>query len=176
MTWQNFHRRGDVLRAVISTADERRDGVLPLDVDGVAQTFRDEPTLVGALQLRWHTRLSGHVERALLDQPMDLEAAVVTAWRATAEELPGVRLVLDRARESEDPTVHTAMAKATAKERTLLAVMAGLVSQQDEAAARVGARLEEEARLGFHPLRTAGRSGHRGQPQRLVERLKALVA
>ena len=61
MTWKSHHRRGDVLREVIRTADERLDGRLPLDVDGVADTFGDELTLLGALQLRWHTLLAGHV-------------------------------------------------------------------------------------------------------------------
>ena len=45
-------------------ADARRDGLLPMDVTGVRETFGDELTLLGALQLRWHTRLSGHLERA----------------------------------------------------------------------------------------------------------------
>ena len=30
MTWTSFHRRGDVLRDVIESADQRLDGVLPL--------------------------------------------------------------------------------------------------------------------------------------------------
>ena len=42
MTWTSFHHRGEILRAVIATADVRRDGVLPLDVAGVAETFGDE--------------------------------------------------------------------------------------------------------------------------------------
>ena len=42
MTWKSHHRRGDVLREVIRTADERLDGRLPLDVDGVADTFGDD--------------------------------------------------------------------------------------------------------------------------------------
>jgi hypothetical protein len=173
MTSQNFYRRGDVLRTVISTADDRRDGLLPMEVDGVAQTFRDELTLLGALQLRWHTRLSGHVERALMEQPMDLESAVVRAWRATASEMPGVRLVLDHYRaEPTDDAMAQAMAKATAKEHTLLAVMAGLVSQQDASAARVGARLEDEARSGWRPAPVS----HRGEAVSLVGRIRAALA
>ena len=82
MTWTTFHRRGDVLHAVTQAADERRDGVLPMDVTGVHETFGDELTLLAALQLRWHTRLSGHIERALLDHPSDLEEAVTEAWHA----------------------------------------------------------------------------------------------
>src|SRR6478735_1481131 len=98
MTWTTFHHRGEILRTVTRTADQRRDGILPMDVDGVRETFGDELSLLGALQLRWHTRLSGQLERALLHQPMDLEEAVVSAWHATADELPGTRLVLDHCR------------------------------------------------------------------------------
>ena len=58
MTWKTFHRRGEILRTVITTADARCDGRLPRDVDGVAETFGDELTLIGALSLRWHTRLA----------------------------------------------------------------------------------------------------------------------
>src|SRR5687768_17251284 len=58
-TWTSHHRRGEVLRRVMEAADERRDGVLPTDVDGVAETFGDSLDLLGALQLRWHTRLAG---------------------------------------------------------------------------------------------------------------------
>src|SRR5207342_3890107 len=80
MTWTSFHRRGDVLRDVIAVADERRDGVLPADVDGVSATFADDLDLLAALQLKWHTRLAGRIEREQLNQPMDLRHAVVRAW------------------------------------------------------------------------------------------------
>src|SRR4051794_39292552 len=50
MTWTSFHRRGDVLREVIAAADQRRDGLLPSDVDGVSETFTDELDLLAALQ------------------------------------------------------------------------------------------------------------------------------
>ena len=41
MTWKAFHNRGETLRAVIATAAVRRDGLLPMDVPGVAETCRD---------------------------------------------------------------------------------------------------------------------------------------
>ena len=126
MTWKSFHNRGEILRSVIATADVRRDGKLPMDVDGVRETFGDELSLLGALQLRWHTRLAGRIERELLGQPMDLEAAVLAAWRGTAAEMPGVLNVLDHYKaEPVDEAMAEALAKATAKEHTLLAVMAG---------------------------------------------------
>ncbi|MGB0190543.1 MAG: hypothetical protein ACPF9W_06210 [Nocardioides sp.] len=84
MTWTSYRNRGEILRTVIATADARRDGLLPWDVEGVAESFGDELTLLGALQLRWHTRLAGRIERELMARPMAFEAAVVDAWRATA--------------------------------------------------------------------------------------------
>ena len=33
-----------------------------MDVPGVAERFRDELDLLGALHLKWHTRLAGHIE------------------------------------------------------------------------------------------------------------------
>jgi hypothetical protein len=174
MTWKSFHRRGEILRTVIATADARRDGTLPMDVDGVTETFGDELSLLGALQLRWHTRLAGRIERELMHQPMDLEQAVISAWRATADELPGVLAIVDRHRaEPLDAAMAEAMAKSAAKERTLLAVMAGQSSAQDEAAARVGARIEAAARAGHRPV---GASPVVDANHGLLERIKAALA
>jgi hypothetical protein len=106
---------------VILAADTRRDGLLPLDLPGVTEAFGDELTLLGALRLRWHTRLAGRVERELSRVPADPEAAAALAWTETARELPGVRAILDHYR---DHPVDEAMARATAiasaKERALL--------------------------------------------------------
>src|SRR3954454_14050491 len=128
MTWTSFHRRGEVLRNVIASANRRCDGHLPLELPVVAETFGDELTLLGALQLRWHPRLAGRIERELLAEPLDLEDAVVAAWHATADELPGVRAILDREQAAPRPPASSAaMAKAAAKEHVLLAMMAGRV-------------------------------------------------
>ena len=52
-----------------------------------------------------------------MDQPLDLEQAVITAWRATADELPGVRAIVDHHRDHPlDDAMAEAMAVATAKE------------------------------------------------------------
>lgn len=179
MTWKSFHRRGEVLRSVMAAADARRDGFLPLDVDGVAETFGDALTLLGALQLRWHTRLAGRIERELMSQPMDLEGAVVAAWVATADEMPGVRAVLDQHRATPlTGAMAEAMTKATAKERTLLAVMAGQAGSNDPAgAARVGAGIEERARESWRPVRAGVHGGsHRAGNDSFLERLKAALA
>ena len=174
MTWKSFPRRGEILRDVITTANERRDGNLPMDVEGVADTFGDELTLLGALQLRWHTRLAGRIERELMAQPMDLGRAVVAAWHATADELPGVLAIVDHHRAApRDEAMAEMMAKATAKERVLLAMMAGRVSAPDATAVRVGEAIEQEARATYRPAPNAGR---RAPQPRLLDRIKAVLA
>ena len=171
MTWTTFHHRGEVLRTVIRTADARRDGVLPMDVTGVRETFGDELTLLGALQLRWHTRLSGHLERAMLDHPTDLEQAAIDAWHATADDLPGTRSVLDHHRaEPLDEEMASALAVSAAKERILIAAMAGRAGARTEDTVASGLELEQRAR---HTRRTTPTPpGPRG----LFGRIKAHVA
>jgi len=116
----------DVLRAVVEEANRRCDGVLPTDLPGVGEVFGDELTLVGALQLRWHTRLAGAVEQAVEAEPGEPESAVVTAWRRTAQALPGVRAVLDaRAEHPASEAERAALRTAESKDRALLAAMAG---------------------------------------------------
>jgi hypothetical protein len=173
MTWTSFHSRGETLRAVIETANARRDGRLPRDVDGVSERFDGELDLACALQLRWHTRLAGRIEQELMAEPLDLESAVVTAWLRTAGELPGVRAILDSCRaEPSDAAMERAMAKAVAKEHVLLAVMAGSAGVGDELAARVGARIEERARAGYVPA-PAVVTEHRPS---LIGRIRAALA
>ena len=178
MTWKSHHRRGDVLREVIRTADERLDGRLPLDVDGVADTFGDDLTLLGALQLRWHTRLAGHIERELSDQPLDLENAVALAWLAAAEDMPGIRAVIDHyVAHPTTPEMARALRVATAKEHEMLALMAGRASAPGPAAQRVGRGIERGARTSYVPGRRARSSSHPGAgPTSLVRRLKAVLA
>jgi hypothetical protein len=157
MTWKSFPStrepgRGEILRDVIACANRRRDGRLPMDLDGVAETFGDELTLLGALQLRWHTRLAGRIERELTLEPMDLEDAVVAAWHATADELPGVRAIIDRQRsEPANAAIAEAMTKSAAKEQMLLAMTAGRVSAPGATAVRVGAEIERRARASYVP-------------------------
>lgn len=174
MTWTTFHHRGEVLRTVIDTVDTRRDGVLPMHLAGVPETFGDEPTLLGALQLRWHTRLSGHLERELMHQPMDTDEAVVDAWHATADEMPGIRAVLDRYRaEPLDQGMATALTTATAKELALLGAAAGRHGATPEDTAAAGRVLEQRARATYRPAPVAP-ANHRGPT--LLGRLKARVA
>ena len=121
MTWKSYHDRGAVLRDVIDTLDARRDGLLPMDVTGVTEAFGDELGLLGALQLRWHTRLAGLIERELARDPGDPVAAAAEARRATARDLPGVRAVIDHYTEHPlDERMAHATAVAARKERALL--------------------------------------------------------
>lgn len=177
MTWDAFHHRGDVLRTVTAEVDRRRDGSLPMDLPGVSETFRGERDLLGTLHLRWHTRLAGRIERELAGQPLDLESAVVDAWRATADQLPGIRAVLDRqAADADHADEETArvMAVAVAKERQMLAVLAGRVSttEPEPHGQRIGAELEERARTGWDQ----STADDRVAPASFLHRLKAALA
>jgi hypothetical protein len=147
MTWTTFHHRGAILQTVVETADKRRDGVLPMNLPGVAETFRGELDVLAALQLKWHTRLSGNIERALMSQPLDLEDAIATAWGLTSEQLPGVRKILDRYAETpSDPEMAAALTRANEKEWIRLAAAAGLANDESAAAARAGHQVELRAR------------------------------
>jgi hypothetical protein len=178
MTWTSSHRRGEVFRTVIATAEARRDGMLPMDVEGVAETFGDELTLLGALLLRWHTRLSGRMERELASQPLDLESAVVAAWRATAEQMPGVRTIIDHHLAHPcDDAMRTALARATAKEHLMLAAMAGRVSlgsAAGPAGVRIGAEIERRARAACPSVPVPERDA--GAGARLLGLIRAALA
>lgn len=179
MTWDAHHRRGEVLRAVVDEANSRRDGALPMELPGVAETFGDELSLIAALQLRWHTRLAGRIERALMESPMDLESAVVSAWRGAASELVGVRQILDAYTQSPStPAMGEALERAHRKDWMLMAAMAGKASAQDTRAASVGRSLEEKARAAYDPTVVSGR--HRadveGGRTSLLGRIKAVLA
>lgn len=176
MTWTSYRNRGETLRLVTDAADARQDGEIPRDVAGFAEAFADDADLLGALLLRWYTRLAGRIEREILLDPHDLPRAVISAWRATAEEQPGIRAVLDRhadlaATGELGPDLAVVFEKAAAKERTMLALMAGLASGAGAATEAVGARLEEEARSAVRIVRVE-------MPVRLslIDRLKAALA
>ena len=181
--WHAHHNRGETLRTVISTADERLDGVLPMDLDGVTEVFGDELDLLGALSLKWHTRLAARIERELTHGPTDLEAAVIAGWRATARDLAGVRLVLDHyLAEPTTSEMAEVMIRSHAKEQVLLAVFAGKAPADlglDPDAARVGALIEERARAGRDAAEVARekRQGRHAEVRPgLLDRLKAALA
>ena len=178
MTWDAYHRRDEVLRTVIAEADARGDGTLPIELPGVAETFGDELALIGALQMRWHTRLAGMIERELMDQPRDLESAVMSAWRRTAAELSGIRAVLDaHATAPTSVAMGAACARAQHKNWTLMAAMAGRASPTDRRAADVGRGIEQRARAAYRPVTAGGthRADQNPHPS-LLGRIKAHLA
>ena len=143
MTWDAYHRREGALRSAVAVLDRRRDGQLPwTELDAVRTAFDTPTDLLLALQMRWHTRLAGQVDRILGDQPMDLRAAVIEAWRAATVDLPGVRAVLDA--HEDEPALRTALAK----ELAYLAAAAGVAGLADPAAVRVGQEIRSDARSG----------------------------
>lgn len=152
MTTTPAYTRANVLQAVINEAQVRQDGHLPSDLPGVTTTFVDTADLVGALLLRWHTRLATALERAMGEYPLDLEAAVVRAWRRARDESAGVRLVLDRlAANPPNEAVARALRTTAHNDWAYMAVAAGLASTLDAAATPVGRSLETKARCGDHP-------------------------
>ena len=183
MTWNAFHHRGETLRTVEATADERRDGILPTQVPGVAENFTDELDLISALLLKWHTRLSGNIERAMMREPMDLEQAVADAWRTTAEQMPGVRRIMDRSTEFPDgPEMQAALNRAQQREWVRLAQAAGLANHSSATAVAAGQRVERLARQGLEgPAQVSTDSTDATEEpldanDSLVDRIKAVLA
>ncbi len=170
MSWNTFHDRGEILREVVRVADDRRDGALPMSVPGVAENFTDELDLLGALLLRWHARLFGNIERAMADEPMNIASAVASAWRTTAEQMPGVRLVLDRSIEQPDGAdMEGIVIRARRREWAHLAAVAGLANGEGAAAVAAGRRVEGLARAGL-PVPTPAEVEDTPKPEAASER------
>lgn len=177
MTWNAFHNRGEILRQAMATADTRADGELPMDLDGVAECFDGELDLLAAMMLKWHTRLAGNIERALAEQPLDLEVAVIAAWLETQRQLPGVRAVIDRAATLPAETeIARLVAKAQHREWARLAIAAGLASDPGPLAAERGRDLELAARAALPARQAAARGVSERVTPTLVERIKAVLA
>jgi hypothetical protein len=114
------------------------------------------PSFVGLNpRLMWSFRAVQHWVHDLIHQPIDADEAVVAAWHTTADELPGIRKVFDHQRnEPADDATMTALEIARAKERMLLAAMAGRAGTTTGATLAAGRALEERARASYRP--TAG--------------------
>lgn len=150
MTWVDYHRRDEALRAVVELADRRVDGLLPWEeVPGAEEIFGTPSELLRALQMRWHTRLVGSLDEMLAEEPLDLEAATVRGWCRAAEAMPGARAVLDANRD------HTAVAPGRRKDFVLMASTAGLGNAEDEYAVRAGRALEGRARMALDDVPAA---------------------
>lgn len=165
--------RASVLHAVIDTTLARRDGQIPTDIEGIDNFFDGIEDLASALLLRWHTRLIASLERGLSDEPEDREQAVIEAWRHANWIYWGVRMVVDELTDNP-PTEKVADAvRMTARnDWAAMAIAAGLASGFDEPAARVGQRLELEARRRNQVERsTAREQRHRTPLTKLKETL-----
>jgi hypothetical protein len=139
--------RAGVLHAVTEEILARKDGQIPTNVDGIDTFFHDPEDLADALLLRWHTLLTASLERGLAGDPEDRKEMVIDAWRHAAETYRGVRMVIDELAENP-PTEGVAQAVRTTARNdwAAMAIAAGLASDFDEPAIRVGHRLELEAR------------------------------
>jgi hypothetical protein len=162
--------RASVLHAVIDDILARRDGQIPTNIDGLDTFFDGVGDLANALLLRWHTRLVASLERGLVDDPEDREEAVIEAWRHANWIYWGVRMVIDELQRNP-PTEEVAHAvRRTARnDWAVMAIAAGLASGFDEPAARVGHRLELEARRRNHVEHSTARDP---QPRTLLGKFK----
>lgn len=142
MTWDAYNRRKAVLREMLPVADRQRELTLAelLDtIDGAHEAFPTETDLLFELQMTWFQRLSGHMDRLLLDASESPDLVPVRAWVDTAADLPGTRALLDAHRD------HPALRKAFAKELAYLAMSAGVPVSAAELRAR-GQRIQDTAR------------------------------
>src|SRR5687767_11371083 len=88
-SWDRMHARTASLREVVADLDAGRP--LPAVVAG----FADRGELLQELHAIWSRRLSGRLDLALETDDHDLAESIARAWLDTAEDLPGVRRVLD---------------------------------------------------------------------------------
>ena len=124
MTWNAYNRRKEVLREMLAIADQRRNDITLTDlldtVDEGREAYANETELLFDLQMTWFQRLSGQLDRLLVESVDSPEIMAISAWVNAAGEMPGARALLDA--ELNNP----ALGKAFAKELTLLAASAGV--------------------------------------------------
>jgi hypothetical protein len=130
-SWDRMHSRTASLREVVAGLDAGEP--LPEAVGG----FADRGDLLRELHGIWSRRLGGRLDLALETDDHDLSESVARAWLDTAEDLPGIRRVLD------DQADHPAVRHARRIELRTVAVAAGLATFDDPVAssARAGAVL-----------------------------------
>jgi hypothetical protein len=161
IAWDTYHRRATALRGVVADLDRSGSSTLPWN-DELAAVFEDPDDLLLASHDVWTRRLAGRVDLALEIDDHDSGESVALAWLEVADELSGVRRVLDR--QADNPVLR----HSWRQEHRLLAVAAGFATIGDPLArsATAGERLVER-------IRDADRSSGRGS--RLTERVAGLV-
>lgn len=150
--WQTYHRRSAALREVVARLDASGADDVAW-TDDLALAFEDRDDLLVALHDLWTRRVNARVELALEIDEHPPRDSVVLAWREVADDLPGVRRVLDRHRD--DPGLR----RSELHEHRLLAVAAGLATLDDplEVSGRAGAVLVEQIRSVVVPRPRDGR-------------------
>lgn len=147
MTWNVTHHRGEILRAAADHVNEMNTGVLPMELDGVAETFADELDLIAGMYLKWHARLSGNLDDAMAPESVDPDVTVARAWEKTAQQLPGIRKLIDNYTQNPvDDRMRTALDKAQRKEWASLAFAAGITQVPGTTAEQAGRQIQEMGR------------------------------
>ena len=147
MTWTVTHHRGAILRAVAHEVNAQNTGLLPMHLEGVAETFHDELDVIAGLYLQWHARLSANVDDALMAENDDPAGLVAGAWAKTAQQLPGIRRVIDTYTENPlDDRMADALDKARRTELARLGCAAGASQLANETAEHTGEEIVSHAR------------------------------
>ena len=159
--WDTYHRRASALRRVIADLDRSGSSTLPWN-DELAADFDDPDDLLVALHDVWTRRLAGRVDLALEIDEQESGESVALAWREVADELAGVRRVLDR--QADNPVLR----HSRRQEHRLLGVAAGVATISDPLghSAAAGERLVARIRDD---------EGSSGAGSRLTERVAGLV-
>ncbi|WP_375002882.1 hypothetical protein [Aeromicrobium sp. CTD01-1L150] len=146
MTWDAYNRRKTALRDMLALADRHEDVKLAHlieTVPGAREAFDDPRIALFDAQMAFVQRVRGRVDMMLGDglqnESVRHEEAVVQAWAEVAQSMRGARKLLDAAEAEGD------LAKAFAKERAMLATMAGVPALHPDLDDH-GARLRAAAR------------------------------
>lgn len=115
--WDTYHRRSRALRGIVDELE--RTGGSEWPAGAVGDVFTTEADLLVALHDLWSRRVGARVEQALELDSRPPELSVADAWRQVADELRGVRRVLDR--HAADP----ALRASEQHEHRLLALAVG---------------------------------------------------
>jgi hypothetical protein len=161
IAWDTYHRRATALRRVIADLDRSGSSTLPWDEE-LATVFDDPDDLLVALHDVWTRRLAGRVDLALEIDEHESAESVALAWREVADELSGLRRVLDR--QEDNPVLR----HSVRHEHRLLAVAAGFATIGDPPSRSAAAGERVVARI-----RATDRSSIAGN--RLTERVAGLV-
>ncbi|MGH3360229.1 MAG: hypothetical protein ACRDO7_15615 [Nocardioidaceae bacterium] len=95
MTWEQVHRRNRVVRDIVERA---ADGQLPLSADdreAIEAEFSAFDDFLLQVHALWARAFDARVDSVLECRPLDRTAAVADVCAGLADDLPGVRRVLD---------------------------------------------------------------------------------